>query len=69
MSATPFRPMGVRTSCSSPGGAGRPAAGSGGKSVLAIRFLLRYLRNRTLYIFSIYCLVVGLLTITLSFVR
>ncbi len=37
--------------------------------VLAIRFLLRYLRNRTLYIFSIYCLVVGLLTITLSFVR
>ncbi len=37
--------------------------------VLAIRFLLRYLRNRTLYVFSIYCLVVGLLTITLSFVR
>ena len=37
--------------------------------VLAIRFLLRYLRNRTLYVFSVYCLVVGLLTITLSFVR
>lgn len=37
--------------------------------VLAIRFLLRYLRNRTLYIFSVYCLVVGLLTITLSVVR
>jgi len=37
--------------------------------VLAIRFLLHYLRNRTLYVFSIYCLIVGLLTITLSFVR
>ena len=37
--------------------------------VLAIRFLLRYLRNRTLYVFSVYCLVVGLLTITLSFIR
>jgi len=36
--------------------------------VLAIRFLLYYLRNRTLYIFSMYCLIVGLLTITRSFV-
>lgn len=37
--------------------------------VLAIRFLLAYLRNRTLYIFSAYCFVVGLLTIALTFVR
>ena len=36
--------------------------------VLAIRFLLYYLRNRTLYIFSMYCLIVGLLTIMRSFV-
>jgi undecaprenyl-diphosphatase len=34
--------------------------------VLAIRFLLRYLRNHTLYVFSIYCLVLGVTTIVLS---
>lgn len=33
---------------------------------LAIHFLLRYLRTRTLYVFGLYCLVVGLLTIALS---
>ena len=37
--------------------------------VIAIRWLLRYLSNHSFYIFSIYCLVVGLITITLSFVR
>jgi undecaprenyl-diphosphatase len=37
--------------------------------VLAIRFLLRYLRNHTLYIFSAYCLVLGLVTIALSYWR
>ncbi len=36
--------------------------------ILAIRFLLRYLRNHTLYVFSGYCLIVGLAAITLSFV-
>lgn len=35
--------------------------------VLAIHFLLRYLRTRTLYIFSVYCLGLGLLTIVLSY--
>jgi undecaprenyl-diphosphatase len=34
--------------------------------VLAIRFLLRYLRNHTLYVFSIYCLILGSVTIVLS---
>jgi undecaprenyl-diphosphatase len=34
---------------------------------LAIRILLAYLRNHSLYIFSIYCLIVGLLVIVLSF--
>jgi undecaprenyl-diphosphatase len=34
---------------------------------LAIRALLAYLRNHGLYIFSIYCLLVGLLVIVLSF--
>ena len=37
--------------------------------IIAIRWLLRYLANHSFYIFSIYCLVVGLITITLSFVR
>ena len=37
--------------------------------ILVIRFLLRYLRSHTLYVFSVYCLIVGLLTIGLSFVR
>jgi undecaprenyl-diphosphatase len=37
--------------------------------VLAIRFLLRYLRNHTLYIFSAYCLVLGIVTIALSYWR
>ncbi|MBW7883057.1 MAG: undecaprenyl-diphosphatase UppP [Caldilineaceae bacterium] len=37
--------------------------------VLAIRFLLAYLRTRTLYVFALYCLVVGLVTIAVSFVR
>ena len=36
--------------------------------VLAIRFLLAYLRNHTLYVFSAYCLILGLITIVLSFV-
>jgi undecaprenyl-diphosphatase len=36
--------------------------------VLAIRFLLAYLRNHTLYVFSVYCLILGLITIVLSFV-
>lgn len=35
--------------------------------IVAIRFLLRYLRNHTLYIFSVYCLVLGLITIARSF--
>lgn len=34
--------------------------------VLAIRFLLRYLRNHTLYIFSAYCLILGVVTIVVS---
>jgi undecaprenyl-diphosphatase len=37
--------------------------------ILAIRFLLRYLRNHTLYIFSAYCLVLGIVTIALSYWR
>lgn len=37
--------------------------------ILAIRFLLHYLRHSTLYLFSAYCLIVGLLTITRSFLR
>ncbi len=37
--------------------------------IIAIRFLLKYLRNHSLYIFSVYCLVVGLVTIVVSFVR
>jgi undecaprenyl-diphosphatase len=35
--------------------------------IVAIRFLLRYLRNHTLYIFSIYCLILGAVTIARSF--
>ncbi len=34
----------------------------------AIRFLLAYLRTRSLYLFSIYCLILGLAVIGLSFV-
>lgn len=34
---------------------------------LAIRGLIAYLRRRSLYVFSIYCLVVGLVVIALSF--
>jgi undecaprenyl-diphosphatase len=37
--------------------------------VLAIRWLLGYLRNHSFYVFSIYTLVVGLITIAVSFVR
>ncbi len=37
--------------------------------ILAIRFLLRYLRNHTLYIFSVYCLVLGIVTIAISYWR
>lgn len=37
--------------------------------VLAIRFLLNYLRQHNLNIFAIYCLVVGLAVIALTFVR
>jgi undecaprenyl-diphosphatase len=37
--------------------------------LIAINFLLRYLRNHTLYLFSIYCTVLGLATIAWSFVR
>ena len=37
--------------------------------IIAIRFLLKYLRQHSLYVFSIYCLVVGLATIAYSFVR
>lgn len=35
---------------------------------LAIRFMLSYLRQRTLHVFAIYCLVAGLAVIALSFV-
>lgn len=34
---------------------------------LAIRFLLRYLRNNSLYIFAIYCLIAGCIVIALNF--
>lgn len=37
--------------------------------ILVIRLLLAYLRNHTLYVFSVYCLVVGLFTVALSFLR
>lgn len=37
--------------------------------VLAIRFLLAYLRRRSLNLFAVYCLVLGLAVIALSFVR
>ena len=37
--------------------------------MLAIRFLLSYLRNRTLYIFSIYCFVFGFAIIALTYLR
>jgi len=37
--------------------------------VIAIRFLLAYLRKHSLNIFAIYCASVGLLTIVVSFVR
>jgi undecaprenyl-diphosphatase len=37
--------------------------------VVVIRFLLRYLRNHTLYVFSAYCLALGLFTIVFSMVR
>ncbi len=37
--------------------------------VIAIRFLLAYLRKHSLYVFSVYCAVVGLLTIIVTFVR
>jgi len=37
--------------------------------VIVIRFLLNYLRSHSLYIFSAYCVVLGLLTIALTFVR
>jgi len=36
---------------------------------LAIRFMLAYLRRHTLHVFAVYCLVVGLAVIALSFVR
>lgn len=35
---------------------------------LAIRFLLRYLRNRTLYVFSIYCFIFGAAIIGLTLI-
>lgn len=34
---------------------------------VAIRFLLAYLRNRTLYIFAIYCILMGIVVLALSF--
>ena len=37
--------------------------------IITIRFLLRYLRGHSLYVFSAYCVVLGLVTIGLSFVR
>ena len=37
--------------------------------VIAIRFLLKYLRDHTLRIFVIYCLIVGTSVILLTFVR
>jgi undecaprenyl-diphosphatase len=35
----------------------------------AITFLLRYLRSHSLYVFSVYCVLLGLATIVWSFVR
>ena len=40
-----------------------------GTGVLAIRWLLGYLRNHSFYVFSLYTLVVGLITIAVSFTR
>ncbi|MEZ4717538.1 MAG: undecaprenyl-diphosphate phosphatase [Caldilineaceae bacterium] len=37
--------------------------------VIAIRFLLAYLRRRSLYVFALYCTVVGLAVIALTFIR
>lgn len=37
--------------------------------VIVIHFLLDYLRSHSLYVFSVYCVVLGLLTIGLTFVR
>ena len=37
--------------------------------IIAIRFLLAYLRKHSLNMFAVYCAVVGLLTIVVSFVR
>ena len=37
--------------------------------IIAIRWLLRYLRTHSFYVFSIYTLVVGLITIVVSYVR
>lgn len=37
--------------------------------IFAITFLLRYLRNHSLYIFSVYCVVLGLATIGWSLLR
>ena len=37
--------------------------------VIAIRFLLAYLRRGSLYVFALYCTVVGLAVIALTFVR
>ncbi len=37
--------------------------------VVVIRFLLSYLRSHSLYVFAAYCVVLGLFTIGLSFVR
>jgi undecaprenyl-diphosphatase len=34
---------------------------------VAIRFLLAYLRNRTLYVFAIYCILMAMVVLTLSF--
>jgi undecaprenyl-diphosphatase len=37
--------------------------------IFVIRWLLRYLRSHSFYVFSIYCLVVGLITIGVSYFR
>ncbi|MBX3000468.1 MAG: undecaprenyl-diphosphatase UppP [Caldilineaceae bacterium] len=34
---------------------------------VAIRFLLAYLRNRTLYVFAVYCILMAIVVLTLSF--
>jgi undecaprenyl-diphosphatase len=36
---------------------------------LAIRWLLRYVRNHTLYIFAVYCVALGALVVALSLLR